>query len=54
MKEFWEVTAELAELVEYGGDVKVACAKCPYADQCKKNELYWGCCAWEQSMGDDL
>lgn len=52
--EFWRVTGELAELVEAGGDLEPACAQCPYADRCQQEELWWGCGAWEQSMGEDL
>ena len=53
-RKFYEVTDELATLVEYGGDLEPACARCPYAEQCKTQELYYGCGAWEQAMGDDL
>ena len=30
------------------------CARCPYADRCGQDELYWGCSCWEESMGEDL
>ena len=53
-REFYEVTGELAELVEFGGDLDPACERCPYADRCQREELWWGCGAWEQSMGEDL
>ena len=53
-REFYEVTDELATLVEYGGELEPACAQCPYAKQCKAQGLYYGCGAWEQAMGDDL
>ncbi len=52
--EFYEVTGELAELVEAGGELETACERCPYRAQCRQDELWWGCGAWEQSMGDDL
>jgi hypothetical protein len=53
-REFYEVTSELSELVEYGGDLEIACERCPYRDHCHREELWWGCGAWEESMGDDL
>jgi len=53
-REFYEVTSELSELVEYGGDLEIACERCPYRDRCHREELWWGCGAWEESMGDDL
>lgn len=52
-REFYEVTAALAELVE-DGDLELACARCPYAGECEARELFWGCAAWEESMGEDL
>lgn len=53
-RKFYEVTDELATLVEYGGDLEPACARCPYAKQCEAQGLYYECSAWEQAMGDDL
>lgn len=52
--EFYEVTGELAELVEAGGELETACERCPYRARCRQDELWWGCGAWEQSIGDDL
>ena len=30
------------------------CADCPFHVQCEKEELWWGCSVWEESMGEDL
>ena len=50
--DFYRVIEELEnEFLETGEDV---CARCPYRDQCEKEELYWGCGVWETQMGDDL
>ena len=50
--DFYRVTEELEnEFLETGENV---CARCPYRDQCEKEELYWGCGVWETQMGDDL
>ena len=54
MEEFREITDKLADLVKYGGDIEPACERCPYEGRCSREELYWGCSAFEQSMGDDL
>jgi hypothetical protein len=53
-KEFYEYTDRLMYMVEYGGDLDVACDQCKYCDRCTKECLYFGCGAWEESMGDDL
>ena len=39
---------------EVGYDCEACCARCPYAQQCSKEEIYWECGVWEDSMGDDL
>ena len=54
MEEFREITDKLADLVKYGGDIEPACERCPYKGRCSREELYWDCSAFEQSMGDDL
>lgn len=48
-KEFYEVVDKLLD--QYGAE---GCAHCPYAEQCKARELYWGCGVWEEQMGEDL
>lgn len=53
-KEMSKKVEELMELVEYGEGCEKACEKCPFAEQCKKEELFWGCGCWEKGMGDDL
>ena len=30
------------------------CKHCPLSERCQKEELFWGCHFWENSMGDDL
>lgn len=30
------------------------CEYCPLKNVCGKEELYFGCGVWEESMGDDL
>ena len=31
-----------------------SCETCPYAAECHRNELWWGCGQWEDEMGEDL
>ena len=33
---------------------KTACEKCPFAEQCRREELFYGCGVWEDQMGEDL
>ena len=30
------------------------CDRCPYRNECIKNELFYGCGVWEEYMGEDL
>lgn len=30
------------------------CNSCPFAGECEKHELWWGCPVWEDEMGEDL
>ena len=53
-EEFTTVTTALAGCVKYGKGCDKACARCPFSDLCGKEELFWGCGAWEEGMGDDL
>lgn len=44
-----EVTQEQAEeMLDHG------CVGCAYAEVCEGQDLFYSCCWWELSMGDDL
>lgn len=54
-KEMREVLWELCDkYVEYGKGCDEACEHCPFAEECERDELLWGCPCWEEGMGDDL
>jgi len=60
MNNFYEITANLLDttLLDYGCGSEAleekCCSICPFHDQCVPNQLFYGCCCWEESMGDDL
>lgn len=35
-------------------ELEQTCETCPLRDVCGQAELFWGCVAWEESMGEDL
>lgn len=35
-------------------ELEQTCETCPLRDVCGQEELFWGCGAWEDSMGEDL
>lgn len=39
---------------EYIAECGGTCESCPFKQLCKDVELWWGCCVWEEEMGDDL
>ena len=51
-KEMTTTIDNLFEAVNY--DCEACCERCPYAERCGKEELFWGCGVWEASMGEDL
>ena len=53
--EMRKVASELTELyVTQGEGCEGACEHCPFAEECKVSEGWWGCEAWEEGMGEDL
>ena len=51
-KEMENIIEELYQAVDM--NCEACCEACPYADRCGKEELFWGCFVWEDSMGEDL
>ena len=45
---------ERREMMNTVDALECTCENCPFAEQCDKEELFWGCGVWEDMMGDDL
>ena len=50
--EMRNVIWNMMDAVDYNPET--ACASCPFADRCQREELFWGCGVWEDQMGEDL
>lgn len=37
-----------------GKTFEQTCTACPYAKTCERYQLYWGCPAWEEEMGEEV
>lgn len=34
--------------------LNTCCERCPYAERCHSESLFYGCSVWEEGMGEDL
>lgn len=53
------ITNEMANIIEalyeeVNMDCAACCDRCPFANRCHEEELFWACEVWEDSMGEDL